>query len=158
MPDIYLYSGEVASSDVKLRDPAAAPSGDVVLTLTKTLDSVVAATLVQVEVVETLAGVLANATLVALVNVEGRAVLVQTLDDVGLVALATNDSPPLGPSVNGMVPIRYIIGPTKNVVPVKTVTVMTKGVVPARVFAGPDNVVPVREAASETPHVEVMLV
>jgi hypothetical protein len=50
------------------------------------------------------------------------------------------------------------VGETANVVPVETVSVMEAGVVTCRVFVGPENVVPVREAPTETPRVKIMLV
>jgi len=65
-------------------------------------------------------------------------------------------TPPLGPLPIGTVPIRYILGQTKNVVPVITVVVYEIGVVFVREFVGPAHVVPVREVTTETPHVKVM--
>lgn len=64
----------------------------------------------------------------------------------------------LGPMPIGTVPVRYIIGDTANVVPVETVMIWAIGVVRVRQFVGPANVVPVREATSETPRVKVMKV
>lgn len=55
----------------------------------------------------------------------------------------------------GTVPVRYLVGELPNVVPVETVLVDDIGVVSVREFVGPANVVPVREAASETPRVRV---
>lgn len=58
----------------------------------------------------------------------------------------------------GIVPIRYVLGSTPNVVPVETVATWEIGVVPVKEYAGPANVVPVREAASETPRVKIVRV
>ncbi len=55
----------------------------------------------------------------------------------------------------GVVPVRYIVGQTANIVPVETVLTNEAGVVPVREFVGPANVVPVRETATETPRVKV---
>ena len=66
----------------------------------------------------------------------------------GLVAMAI-----------GVVPVRYVIGQTKNVVPVETVGAPGIGIVPVREFVGPANVVPVREVGGgETPRVKVVKV
>jgi len=61
-------------------------------------------------------------------------------------------------SMAGVVPIRYVVGETANVVPVETVTVWEPGVVSVREQVGPANVVPVREAPGETPRVKVLVV
>ena len=58
----------------------------------------------------------------------------------------------------GTVPIRYVMGQTANVVPVETVVTNEIGTVPCRVYVGPANVVPVREAPAETPRVKIRLV
>jgi hypothetical protein len=55
----------------------------------------------------------------------------------------------------GIVPVRYVLGETANVVPVVTVLVIEIGVVSVREFVGPANVVPVREVTTEAPHVKV---
>jgi len=55
----------------------------------------------------------------------------------------------------GTVPVRYVIGETKNVVPVETVLISGIGIVPVREFVGPANVVPVRETNIEVPRVLV---
>lgn len=107
---------------------------DVALTLTKTLADLTPSLLTAIEVAET---------------------LVKALDDVVLVATATAES---GTMPIGTVPIRYIVGQTKNIVPVETVGAWSIGVVRARVMVGPNNVVPVREAATEKPRVKVVLV
>ena len=59
----------------------------------------------------------------------------------------------------GTVPVRYIIsGEDDNIVPVETVLVGGIDVVSVREFVGPNNVVPVREAVTETPRVKVVKV
>jgi len=65
---------------------------------------------------------------------------------------------PVGPLEAGTVPVRYVVGEIPNVVPVETVGVWAIGVVRVREFVGPANVVPVREAASETPRVKIVKV
>jgi hypothetical protein len=65
---------------------------------------------------------------------------------------------PQGPGIDNFVPIRYVVGVRPNVVPVETVVIDIPGVVPCRVQVGPANVVPVREAAGETPRVKVRIV
>jgi hypothetical protein len=71
-------------------------------------------------------------------------------------------TPPDGPVIQaasaGVVPIRYVVGVTENVVPVETVTVAEAGVVPCRVTPGTANVVPVRETNTEVPRVKIILV
>lgn len=61
-------------------------------------------------------------------------------------------------SRGGVVPIRYVIGTTANVVPVETVATWEIGVVPVQELVGPAHVVPVREAAGETPRVKIVRV
>jgi len=56
----------------------------------------------------------------------------------------------------GVVPVRYLVGQTRNVVPVETVGAWDIGVVPVKEYVGPANVVPVREAPTETPRVKVV--
>jgi hypothetical protein len=59
---------------------------------------------------------------------------------------------------DNFVPVRYVVGVTANVVPVETVLVSAPGVVPVKEVVGPANVVPVREAPTETPRVKVIKV
>lgn len=53
------------------------------------------------------------------------------------------------------VPVRYLVGTTGNVVPVQTVSAVGIGIVPVRITAGTAEVVPVREADTESPRVKV---
>ena len=58
----------------------------------------------------------------------------------------------------GVVPIRYVLGVTANVVPVETVAQGGIGIVPCTLGVGTANVVPVREAPTEVPRVKIFIV
>ena len=54
----------------------------------------------------------------------------------------------------GVVPVRYVMDQTANVVPVETVGAPGVGIIMVEVLVGPANVVPVRET-TETPRVKI---
>lgn len=74
-------------------------------------------------------------------------------------AVTFKAEPTVSASTVDAVPVRYIVSvATANIVPVETVTVWAPGVVYVHETVGPANVVPVREAATETPRVKVLKV
>ena len=96
--------------------------------------------------------------LVGTVTITGDATVTTTGTlATGLVGTVTidilNNTAPLG-----TVPIRYVLVDTANVVPVETVVTNEIGTVSCRVYVGPAHVVPVREAAAETPRVKIRFV
>lgn len=86
----------------------------------------------------------------ALALTQAHLLVVDALGHAQLLDAVAFGAPPAG-----TVPVRYLVGQIANVVPVETVLVAAPGVIPVREFAGPANVVPVREAPAEWPRVLV---
>lgn len=154
---IYLYAGHASATTIVLSNPRVAreSGGTVIVEATATSAGVASGTGVGAALWETLASSSSPSTVAG-----ETAAVVGGVGASNGVAVGLGDSDTIlgGPPPIGTVPIRYLVGPTANVVPVVTVGAWAIGVVRCREFVGPAHVVPVREVTVEYPHVKIVKV